>query len=402
MRLHRNKLKWFIFFVFNLFCYFSLGGLIYTWAMNDQDLLSQLETLVTKEVSAKHFTGAVIAFSNHGKIFKKAIGHTETDLMSPVAQRMTSDHIFDLASLTKVFATTFALMLLIDQNQINLDAAIAQYLPIFNTEDKRTLTVSQLLTHTAGFSEWKPLYLHCHNREACLQYIAKLPLKFIPGFEKHYSDLGFIVLGFLVEQMTGVTIDQFISKNLYQKMDLKNTLYRPLNSGIGPLVATSYGNPFEYRMIQEQLFGYAIDENALNFKKWRDYPLMGEVNDGNAFHVMEEIAGHAGLFSNAKDLIQLMELLHRQGEWNGNQLIQSGTGLGWFNLCPSTLTLLSQKLLKEGVFWHSGFTGTFACVHLKKHLSVVVLTNRQRIFDPIERNYANLKPLWEELIKLIE
>src|SRR5690606_2521774 len=120
-----------------------------------------------------------------------------------------------------------------------------------------------------------------------------------PGAQRAYSDLGFMLLGCLVERISGRPLDRFLEEELYGPLGLRSTAFRPRDRGLGPFAATSHGNPYEYRMVADPNFGYRVEENALDFTRWRNYTLIGEVNDGNAFYGNEGLAGHAGLFSTA-------------------------------------------------------------------------------------------------------
>ena len=253
---------------------------------------------------------------------------------------MTTAHRFDLASLTKVFATTFGLMLLVDQGTVDLDAPVFTYLPAFRGPAKDSVTVRHLLTHSAGLYPWKPLYYHARTPQETYAYISQLPLGYLVGKERHYSDLGFMLLGYLIEAVSGQSLDAFLSNTVYDPLGLKKTTFNPPPSG-PPFAATSHGNPFEKRMVADDSFGYLCDEEPDAFQGWRTYVVAGEVNDGNAFHAHGGLAGHAGLFSTAADLQVMLDLLLNKGVYAGRRLLSEdvietfltknrfGHGLGW-------------------------------------------------------------------------
>ncbi len=328
---------------------------------------------------------------------------------------MTLATVFDLASLTKVFATTFGMMLLVDHNRIDLDAPVSNYLPAFSGVAKDSVTVRRLLTHSAGLYPWKPLYYHSDNKQDTYAYISDLELAYAVGQERHYSDLGFMLLGYIIEEVSGQPLDVFVSKSLYEPLGLNTTGYLPLgpssskkpsiSSGQGPtptpsdqalsdqaggrtqFAATSHGNPFERKMVGDDDFGYLCDEDVGSFQGWRRRVLIGEVNDGNAFHANGGVAGHAGLFSSAADLQVLLTLLVNKGVLAGKRYLSEdvidqfltrdrhGHGLGW----AMSSDVLPVNDLPEGTFGHTGFTGTYALAVPEYGLTIILLTNRQNV-----------------------
>lgn len=344
-----------------------------------------LQTAVADEV----IPGAVVSVSRHGTtLYEKAYGHAQRYAFGRIRmdapQPLTTAHRFDLASLTKVFATTFGLMLLVDQQKVDLDAPVYTYLPAFRGPAKDSVTVRHLLTHSAGLHPWKPLYYHAAMPQETYAYISRLPLAYPVGKARHYSDLGFMLLGYLIEEAGGQPLDVFLANALYDPLGLKATAFNPPPDG-PPFAATSHGNPFEKRMVADDDFGYLCDEDPDAFTGWRAYVLVGEVNDGNAFHAHSGLAGHAGLFSTASDLQVLLDLLLGKGVYAGRRFLSEavvdtfltrntfGHGLGW----AMSSDVLPVDDLPEGSFGHTGFTGTYAVAVPAYGLSVILLTNRQ-------------------------
>ncbi len=373
-------------------------------------------------IDRRKIPGAVVQITRDGMtLYKKAYGDAHAygfdGLPLTTPEKMTEDHVFDLGSLTKVFATTFGIMLLVDRKLISVEDEAAKYLTEFNHGDKKSITIRQLLTHTAGLTEWKPLYYHVKRREEVLPFISALPLRYPDAAEQglaKYSDLGFMVLGYLIERISGQRLDVFLNENLYGKMALTRTGFTPLTRNIGPLVATSPGNPFEKRMIVDPAFGYPCDENFAEFKDWREYILKGEANDANAFHANGGVAGHAGLFSTASELTQLLEVLFSNGIFEGQKLFEKNTVdlflgkksnvvLGWSQV-PGTAAANSLGLdpLPPFAFGHPGFTGTYALALPQKKLSVIILTNRQNQGVGINGKYFDLKPTYATVAKLAQ
>ena len=214
---------------------------------------------------------------------------------------MSVGTVFDLASVTKVMATTFAVMLLVDDGAIDVDAPVSTWLPDFRGGGKEAITVRHLLTHRSGLVQWLPLYYHASNADEAYAYIRDLPLGWPVGEGRHYSDLGFMLLGRIVEKVSGRTEDAFLRERLYGPLGLRTTGYRHATPGgggnglaparAGAFAATSHGNPYEYRMVHDSTFGYRVEGDADAWNGWRHRTLVGEVNDGNAFHAFGGRAG---------------------------------------------------------------------------------------------------------------
>lgn len=314
-------------------------------------------------------------------------------LANPVP--MTTGTAFDLASITKVMATTYALMLLADRGSLDVDAPVYTYLPDFRGGGKDAITIRYLLTHRAGLEEWMPTYYHASDADGAYAYVRDLPLRWPVGEGRHYSDLGFMVLGRVVEQITHRRLDEFLHDELYGPLGLEHTGFRPKGSPAGTFAATSHGNPYEHRMVHDPTFGYDVpgDPNAWN--GWRHYTLEGEVNDGNAWYGFGGVAGHAGLFSTARDLSVLLRLLLNKGEWGGRRFLRAetvdafmtpvvpGQALGW----------QAPDYAPPGSFAHTGFTGTYVLGVPSQGLGVVLLINRQNVGVDARGLYPNLGPL---------
>lgn len=350
--------------------------------------LTHADTLIAREVDRGALPGAVFLVSIDGEIaFQKAYGHAWLyeygGERTNTPELLTIDHLFDLASLTKVFGTTMAVMQLADREALDLDTPLYHYLPKFRGESKDSVTVRHLLSHTAGLEPWKPIYYHADQKEESLEYVSSLPLAYPVGKERHYSDLGFMLLGAVVEQLSGESLDSFLNRNLYGPLDLETVTFRPLDRGHVLITATSHGNPYERRMVADDNFGYYCDEDPDSFTGWRDYVLRGEVNDGNSFHAFEGVAGHAGLFAAASDLAVLLEMLLNHGRRGDILFVRpetvdlflrpdlTGNGLGW---------AMSPEIIgvdHAGAFGHSGFTGTHVVAIPEYNLSIILLTNRQ-------------------------
>ncbi len=373
-----------------------------------------IDSLLQSEVNAEHVAGAVIQVMQNGKVLhRKAYGYADlynyhlVKLDTPVV--MTTDKMFDLASLTKMFSTTFGIMMLVDRGKIKLDAPVKTYLPEFSGGAKDSITIRHLLTHTAGLYQWKPLYYHASTSLETRKYIASLPLEYKVGAARHYSDLGFMLLGYIIEQVSGKRLDQFMAENLYQPLGLQHTAFNPKQHGFTNFAATSQGNPFEYHMVADDNFGYHCTEDVDSWNGWRHYTLIGEVNDGNSYYANQGIAGHAGLFSTVDDLQKMLNLLLAKGEFHGKELISESVinefltkdkydnGLGWA-MDPE---VISAKGAPPGTFGHTGFTGTNVVVMPAYKLSIILLTNRQNVGPQPNGYYYNLNPTRQKIVDLV-
>ncbi len=380
----------------------------------DSQLSKSLNTLMEEGVQQELFPGAVLLVAQDGKIrHRRAYGYAQkysfdgTALEKPVA--MSVEHLFDVASMTKVFATTFGIMLLVDRGELQLDDFLYKYIGGFDEGEKRKITIRQLLRHKAGFAPWKPVYYHASDKDESLAYITSIPLKYPVGAERHYSDLGFMILGHLIEKITGKSLDLYLKENLYDRLGLQNTTFRPLTRGYKKIAATSHGNPLEGRMVTDDTFGYICDEDPDDFQKWRHYTLKGEVNDGNAYYANGGVAGHAGLCSTGDDLKILVDLLVNKGFLKGKRYIspetvemflekdEFGNGLGWS---------LNRKFIKadgapEGTFGHTGFTGCNVVVMPANRSIIILLTNCQNVGVGGKGYYPNLNKLRRNIVRIV-
>lgn len=369
-----------------------------------------IDSLIQKEIGADNIPGAVIQVKQGDSILHRvAYGYAQKydyDLnLLDDPEPMTVDHLFDLASLTKVTVTTFGIMFLVDEEKLDLNDPLHRYLPEFKSGEKSQITIRHLLTHSAGLRQWVPTYYHASNPEERYQYIADLPLKWEVGENRHYSDLGFMLLGDIIERVADQSLGQFLQEKLYKPLNLQHTTFNPLNKDFEQIAATSHGNPFEKKMVYDDDFGYQVNVDPQAWDGWREYTLCGEVNDGNAWYASGGVAGHAGLFSTIDDLQVLVDLLLDNGRYNGEQIIaksvidtfltkdEYGNALGW----AMDKSVISAKGSPEGTFGHTGFTGTNIVVVPKDSLSIILLTNRQHVGPQENGTYFDLGPLRQDI-----
>jgi len=352
--------------------------------------------------------GAVILVAEDGRVVhERAFGDAQLNdyagrrLPSPKAMRAAT--LFDLASVTKVMATTFAVMVLVDRGQIDVDAPVSRYLPRFSGPHLDSITVRHLLQHSSGLVQWQPLYYHAANSAQTFGVIREMPLGWGVGDARHYSDLGFMLLGYIVERVSRQPLDRFLEQNLYGPLGLKSTTFNPRAHGFAEFAATERGNTYERHMVYDSTFGYRYRGDPTAWNGWRQYVLDGEVDDGNAFYANGGVAGHAGLFSTAADLRVLLDLLNNRGISRGRRYIRAEivdlfltrdkyqNYLGW----------QSPRDLPDGSFSHTGFTGTYVLGVPKYRLSIVLLTNRQNMGTDARGYFPDVAPLQRAVSKAI-
>jgi CubicO group peptidase (beta-lactamase class C family) len=301
-------------------------------------------------------------------------------------------------------------MLLVDQGRIDVDDPVGKYIPAFDRGDKKRITIRHLLTHTAGLITWYPLFYRAKNKQETYKLIDELPLAYPVGQGRHYSDLGFILLGEIIEKVSGIPLDQFDKKNVFRPLGMLHTTYNPLAYGFKKFAATSHGNPYETRMVHDTSLGFVFKEiKPDQWNKWRTYTLKGEVNDGNACYALNGVSGHAGLFSTIDDLQKLVDMLMNRGRVGGRQFISEKTvrlflkqdefrnGLGWMMDTGESF----MKNGPSGTFGHTGFTGTSIVVVPSLKLSVILLINRQNLGLLPTGNYYNPNPLRKAIFEAV-
>ncbi|MGI5289353.1 serine hydrolase domain-containing protein [Nonomuraea polychroma] len=210
---------------------------------------------------------------------------------------MTLDTYHDLASVTKIVATTTALMRLVSERLVHLDAPLSAYLP----RSYEAITVRDLLLHRGGLWEWWPLYVQ-----------AQLPPpRYRPGRARHYSDLGFILLGRIVTAATGLRLDRAVAELVTRPLGLTQTTYaRPTGTEVA---MSALDDRVEMTMLDTGR-PYPVPYRSSDFTRWRREPVLGQVADGNAYHALDGVAGHAGLFSTVPDLLKYCTALSRYEE----------------------------------------------------------------------------------------
>jgi len=291
---------------------------------------------------------------------------------------------FDVASVSKVVATTTTIHRLASLGLMRLDEPVSRFVP--RTACAPGTAVSTLMRHRAGLWEWQPLYLartSDGDRADPFAALAALPLRYPPDDRRAYSDLGFILLGRVVEEVTGMPLDRAVSELVTGPVGLSETGYGPVT---GDVAASASGDGVEQEMIRTgspyPVF-YPIEDVA-----WRSYELVGEVNDGNCYRAFGGVSGHAGIFSTAADLLRLGRSLARAAErddlWRPDITGQifadgpdAGQALGWRTM-PAQLGGERRTMV-----WHPGFTGCGLGLIPGTGVAVTLLSNRLLSAEPL-------------------
>jgi serine-type D-Ala-D-Ala carboxypeptidase len=243
--------------------------------------------------------GAIVAVSVDDRVHYATAGVAQRGDVAangPVAMTWTART--DAGSITKVVATTASLMALVDSGQVGVDDPVSRYVPL---PDGGETTVRDLLEHRAGLWEWWPLYLSGARGEEAIVKAVALPRRYPRRADRHYSDIGFILLGALVASVAGEPLTDAVRHLALEPFGLRETRYATPVPG-GPIIASSAGDAIERAMVDSGV-PYPVGGSGRDFSGWRTHGLVGEVNDGNAFHAFDGAAGHAGLFTTAGDLL---------------------------------------------------------------------------------------------------
>jgi CubicO group peptidase (beta-lactamase class C family) len=322
-------------------------------------ITAHLDGIVAGAVAAGITPGAVLAVGRHGRLLHlRGYGALDPEPEAAPADPRT---IYDLASLTKVVATTTAAMILEEEGRLDLDRPVREYLPELDSPEKAPITPRMLLIHQAGFEAFAPLYQSFRGREQYLREINERPLRWEPGTRTEYSDWDLILMQLVLERITGETLDAFLRERVFQPLGMHDTGFNP------PAVLHERVAPTE---IQE----------------FRGGKVHGEVHDENAW-AMGGVAGHAGLFSTASDLSTFARMMLQGGavdgvrilrpetiaRWTARQGRSSTRALGWDTPSPRGS---AGRYFSARSFGHTGFTGTSLWLDPEKGVHVILLTNR--------------------------
>lgn len=344
--------------------------------------------------------GGVLAVSSRaGRRQAVAAGHRQVfDDVGPLDRPlpMTPRTAHDLGSLTKVVATTTAVLTRVDRGELSLDAPLSALLPAALSPRLGELTCRELLLHRAGLWEWWPTYVTARSPDEAIDLVLRLPPRYERDAGRHYSDLGFMLLGAVVAD--GRPLADVVDELVLRPLDLAQTSYaRPR---VDDIACGARGDAIERRMLATGE-PHPVPVAAAAFDGWRDRVRVGEVDDGNAFHAFGGVAGHAGLFSTAGDLLRwgraLLASLRGSGPWSRATVSQffaagpdEGQRLGfrsWQSRCEDCMI---------EAFGHPGFPGVVAAVLPEHDACVVLLTNRLHLSEP--QQAVEIEPVWQAVL----
>ncbi|HKP61237.1 MAG TPA: exo-beta-N-acetylmuramidase NamZ domain-containing protein [Polyangiales bacterium] len=351
--------------------------------------IPEIDALVESAISEHKLPGAVVAIGRRdGLRFLKAYGDRA---IYPQREAMTTDTVFDLASLTKAVSTGTLVMQLAAAGKLDLDVPAARYLPAIAAFNRGTPTVRDLLLHGSGLPPVAPLRDYRGDVTAALAQIARIKPIAPPGQRFAYSDLGFIALGALLEQVTGQNLTQLSEQRLFAPLGMSDTRYRP-DERLWPRIApTERIDARRAALMSDADLGGAPQGHFLGGGPEGSLPhgvIRGQVHDPRAFR-LGGVAGHAGVFSTARDLSRFARMLLGHGQLDGARVLPASAvdtlttphmlgddvrALGWD--MRTRYSGLRGKRLSAHAFGHGGFTGTSLWIDPDRDLFVIFLSNR--------------------------
>lgn len=329
----------------------------------NRDSLMQIDHIMNEAIFDSTFPGGVVAVVKDGIIaYRKAFGYHTYDKLEKVSET----DIYDLASLTKILATTTSVMKLVDEGELKITDPVSKYIPEFKKGQKRNITIRNLLLHNSGLPPFRVYIDSLKTEEEIIQAIKNEPLINEPGAKYVYSDLGFILLGEIVEQLTGTSLDKYVRKTFFYPMGMGSTFYNPKNVG---------------NWISEKIPPTEIDT------VYRKKVIRAEAHDERAWY-LNGVAGHAGLFSSAHDMAAYAQMLMSDGSYGGRDFISPKTvnmfvkrqsqnsdrGYGFDHKSEGLSS--AGNLSSTATYGHTGFTGTSMWIDPEKNVAIIILTNR--------------------------
>lgn len=383
----------------------------------NQSTLDLIDTIINNDIKYG-FTSVQLAVIKDGVMVKNSAygtvnAYNQDGVPKTDSPKVTTDTLYDLASNTKMYSTNYAIQKLVSDGTINISDKITKYFPEFADVEndpikgKAALTIQNLLEHQAGFPA-DPQYhnnhfnqetqksdpninnpLYSQNKETTKEMILKTPLQYKPGTKTVYSDVDYMLLGFIVEKATGVSLDKYVENTFYKPLGLNNIVYNPLQKGFK-----------KDNIAATELNGNTRD-GAVDFENIRNYTLQGEVHDEKAYYSMGGVSGHAGLFSNASDLAKLAQVMLNDGGYGNNKFFSKDTideftkrkssspvwGLGWWREGDNGRVWYFGTQSSSNTYGHQGWTGTLTVIDPESDLVIVLLTNK--INSPLIDNSVN-------------
>jgi len=333
--------------------------LVRNWSAQEERFRAAFDIL-EKAVAGRVFPACSLAVTFHGELVAhQALGRFTYD---PASSEVTTASLFDVASLTKVVATTTMAMILYERGLLDLEAPVTAIVPEFAATDarRREVTLRMLLAHNSGLPAYEKLFLRASTRKELLHLAFATPLAAAPGTRAAYSDIGFMILGVALERLADEALDLSCQREIFGPLGMTHTTFKPAHSLKDSAVPTADDRSFRHRIIQ------------------------GEVQDENA-SVLGGVASHAGLFSTAEDLAIFAHAMLNGGHpilrpdtvelFCRRERVPEGTSqaLGWDTPSASSQ---SGKYFSARSFGHLGYTGTSLWIDSARQLSITLLTNR--------------------------
>lgn len=349
--------------------------------------------LLAKAIAADAMPGAVYLTGTRETVLaEEALGHLDYDAET---SSVTPDTIYDLASLTKTIVTTPLAMLLYEQGQLDLEAPVNTYIPEFSGDGKDNVVIADLLAHCGGLLWWTDLYKsfggrsQIESKRGYIDKICELPLDYLPRSKSIYSDLGFLLLGEVLERLTQSTLDLLATNEIFTPLGMEEIWYNPPERLLSRIAPTEKD-------------------------KWRGSMLRGVVHDENAYG-LGGIAPHAGLFSTARAIAPIARMFLNEGVSNNHRLVTpetvqlftqranlvagSSRALGWDTPAAEGS---SGGLFSPVSYGHTGFTGTSLWIDPSRNFFAILLTNR---IHPTRENpkLSSLRPRFHDaLVKALD
>ena len=365
---------------------------------------SKVDTLIKDDIE-EGFPGAVLLVLKDGEIIKNsAYGYArkfaDGGKLLKAAVKMTTDTLFDIASNTKMFATNFALMKLVNEGKLDTSLPINHYLPSYRGEGRDLRTVKDILTHNAGYAPQVKFFTRENDlgvkffsqdpQKTKNLILTKVPFTVGRSVKHMYSDTDYMLLGMIIEKITGMPLDLYAEYTIYHPLGLNNTVFNPLQKGFR-----------KNQFAATEIHGTTRD-NRVSYDNVRTYVLQGEVHDEKSYHSLAGVAGHAGLFSTAQDMAVLAQVLLNRGGYGNKQLFSgkvidqfvkpddgNGTyGLGWRRANNGDRKWHFGPYASASAYGHTGWTGTVTVIDPEHDLAIILLTNaRHSEIEGDEKNY---------------
>lgn len=337
--------------------------------------LKHIDSAVEASIQAGEIPGAVVLVARHGRIaYFKAFGNRS---VKPTLEAMTTDTIFDMASMTKVMATAPSVMLLTEQGILRLNDKVKKYLPNFTGGGKDNITLLHLLTHYSGLPADFNLSKQWFGYEEGLEELWKISTTSEPGKTFVYSDLNYVTLSEIIRAVSGRTLDVFARESIFGPLGMTDTAFNP-PAKLAPRIAPTESRRNTLKYLNGQMSPESLDRI-----------LRGEVHDPTAWR-MGGVTGHAGLFSSARDLAIFAQMFLDRGTYHGGRILSPMSieamtspqsppnatdtrGYGWD--LESIYSSPRGDIFRDG-YGHTGFTGTSLWIHPPTDSFVILLTNR--------------------------